>query len=72
MVTFFWVLTIIGSVIGGLMIFATLASAKGAPQEAAGAAIGLSFAIIPYCIARAVSEIRRSGVPTSTPGSLPR
>jgi sugar phosphate permease len=59
MATFFWVLTIIGSVIGGLLILFTLLSAKGAPQEAAGAAVGLSFAIIPYCIARALSEMAR-------------
>ena len=64
-------LTVVGSVIGGLLIFITLGSAKGAPQEAAGAAIGLSFAIIPYCLARAVSEIQRRGVPTNTSGSVP-
>lgn len=59
MAAFFWVLTIIGSVIGGLVVLVTLGSAKGAPQEAAGAAIGLSFAILPYCIARALSELGR-------------
>ena len=47
MVTCFWILTLLGSLIGGLIVFGTLVSAKGAPQEAAGAALGLSFAIIP-------------------------
>ena len=59
MVAAFWVLTIVGSFIGGLLILVTLLSAKGAPQEAAGAALGLSFAVIPYCIARALSEMSR-------------
>lgn len=47
MVTCFWILTLLGSLIGGLIVFGTLVSAEGAPQEAAGAALGLSFAIIP-------------------------
>ena len=73
MATFFWVLTIIGSVLGGLVILVTPGSAKSAPQEAAGAAIGLSFAILPYCIARAVAELSRPAhqqpVRTTSPGT---
>ena len=34
-----------------------VASAQGAPQEAAAAAIAVDLAVIPYCLARAVSEM---------------
>lgn len=52
-----WILTAIGSVLGGLLAFVGVAVAKGSPQEAASAAIGIAFAVIPYCLARAASEI---------------
>jgi hypothetical protein len=54
---FFWVLTIIGSAIGALVAFAGVLGANGAPQEAAASAMGVAFAVIPYCLARAVSEM---------------
>lgn len=54
-----WVLTILGSLFGGLFVFFALTLSNGAPQEAAGAAIGIAFAVIPYCLARAVSELKR-------------
>jgi hypothetical protein len=53
---FFWILTMIGSVIGGFIVITGVANASGAPQEASAAAIGVAFAVIPYCFARAVSE----------------
>jgi sugar phosphate permease len=56
-----WVLTIIGSLIGGLVTFGGVVAATGAPQEAAAAAMGVACAVIPYCLARAVSEIGKSG-----------
>ncbi len=56
---FFWIVTIISSSLGGLFAFGGVAFANGAPQEAAAAAIGVACAVIPYCIARAVSEIGR-------------
>lgn len=46
---FFEILTYIGSAIGMLFLMLTF-SANGAPQEAAGAAIAVAFAVIPYCI----------------------
>jgi hypothetical protein len=54
----FWVISILGSALGVLTLISTLKSATGAPQEAAGAAMAISFAVIPYCVARAVSEIQ--------------
>jgi hypothetical protein len=55
---FFWVVTIIMSLFGGLFAFVGIYTANGAPQEAASAAVGLACAVIPYCIARAFTEIR--------------
>jgi Na+/H+ antiporter NhaD/arsenite permease-like protein len=44
---FLWILTIFGSVIGGMVTIT-------------GAPIGVAFAVIPYCLARAVSELGKS------------
>ena len=46
---FFEILTYVGSSLGMLFLMLTF-SAKGAPQEAAGAAIAVALAVIPYCI----------------------
>jgi hypothetical protein len=51
---FFWLCTGIFAVFAALILFATLASAKGAPQEASGAAIALCCAVIPYVFTRAM------------------
>jgi sugar phosphate permease len=53
---FFWILTAIGSLLGGLVVIGGIAAAHGTPQEAVAVAIGLSLAVIPYCLARAVSQ----------------
>jgi len=52
-----WIIVIIGSILGGVAALIGVIGAKSAPQEASAAAIGLAFAVIPYCLARAVSEI---------------
>lgn len=57
MKTFLWAITALGSVLGSLIVIFGVTNATGAPQEAAAAAIGLSFAVIPYCLARAASEL---------------
>ena len=54
---FFWVIAIIGAVLGGLQLFASMPTPNGAPQQAAGAAMGCAMAIVPYVIARAVEEL---------------
>jgi hypothetical protein len=54
-----WFLSIISSLIGAIVAVALIGWANGAPQQAAGAAIGIAWAVIPYCIARAVSELDR-------------
>jgi hypothetical protein len=60
MKAFLWALTIIGSVLGGFISVGGVLAANGAPQEAAAAAVGVACAVIPYCLARAVSEISDS------------
>lgn len=50
---FLWVLVILGSLAGGLVLVATMTFAQGAPQEAAGAALAVALAVLPYCLARA-------------------
>lgn len=51
MVTFLEVVAMIGAILGGLVLIMTFTSANGAPQEAAGAALSLGLAVIPYCLA---------------------
>ena len=54
---FLWKLSALGSVLGGLVALIGVTAANGAPQEAAAAAMGIAFAVIPYCLARAASEM---------------
>ena len=48
MIKFLWVLTILGSILGALAAGSGIMLASGAPQEAAAAAVGIAFAVIPY------------------------
>lgn len=59
MKTTFWIIALISSIIAGLVFVVIVSTAKGAPQEAAGAAIALCIAVIPYVLARAVSELSK-------------
>jgi hypothetical protein len=52
-----WLFTLAGGLFGGLTLIVGLASANGAPQQAAAAGMALGYAVIPYCISRAVTEI---------------
>jgi len=54
-----WAFVIIGSIFGGLTAFIGVVASSGAPQEAAAAAMGMAFAVIPYCLAKAYSEIKK-------------
>jgi hypothetical protein len=55
---FVWLITFVGALVGGLFLLIAFFGSNGAPQQAAGAAIGIGCAVIPYCLARAVSELR--------------
>lgn len=56
---FAWILVAIGSVLGGLTLLLTIFGSNGAPQAAAGVAIAVALAAIPYCFARALGELSR-------------
>ena len=47
--------------------------ANGAPQEAAVAAIAIAMAVIPYCLAKAVTEFKALDRPASSekPSAIP-
>lgn len=62
MKTFFYILAILGSLVGSLFLFMALTVAESAPQEASLAAIAVAFAAIPYCFARAIDGISQSSV----------
>lgn len=47
------VLVIVGAVIGAVILALTFLVPKGAPQEAAMAAMACAFAVIPYVLFRA-------------------
>ncbi len=54
--TFVWVLALIGSIVGGFTLFGAVVQGS-APQQGALAAVAVGLAVIPYCFARALSEI---------------
>lgn len=58
---FLYVLTVIGAVLGALTLVGFSLLASSAPQQAAGAAIAIAFAVIPYCLARAVQIVGSEG-----------
>ncbi|MDM7987255.1 MAG: hypothetical protein QUS13_07980 [Smithella sp.] len=51
-----WVITILGALMGFAQLM-MLESATGAPQQAAGAAMAVASAVVPYVFARAVEKI---------------
>ena len=57
MYRFAYLLVIIGSLIGGWELLNTMAFAESAPQQGAGAAMALAWAVLPYCFARAVEKM---------------
>lgn len=56
MYKFLWVVTFFGAVAGAFTLVESL-SADSAPKQAAAAAIAVGLAVIPYCMARAVTEL---------------
>jgi hypothetical protein len=58
MIKFLWFLTLAGSLLGGVGLVDSLLFAQGAPGQAAGAAISIGLAVIPYCLARAAEGLR--------------
>lgn len=54
MVSVLYVLTAISSVLGGFVLLFTMGGSSSAPQQAAGAAVAMSLAVLPYVFARCV------------------
>jgi hypothetical protein len=66
MAKFFHVLTIVGTVIGGFLLVGAL-TADSAPKQAAEAAIAVAFGVLPYCFARACTELAAPRAPGTAP-----
>lgn len=60
-IKFLSILHIISTILGCLYFLATFAMAKSAPQEAAGFAGAIAFAVIPYCLLRGFEIFSRTG-----------
>jgi hypothetical protein len=56
---FFWVISLLGALLGAGVGVLGFAAASGAPQEAAAAAAGCLMVIAPYVFARAIDELLR-------------
>ncbi|MDO9357892.1 MAG: hypothetical protein Q7T70_02725 [Polaromonas sp.] len=57
MLTFFYSLTGVSSVAAALLLGFTLFSSQSAPQQAAGAALAIGIAVIPYVFSRCIQII---------------
>ncbi|MDE9557661.1 hypothetical protein KKJ06_20125 [Xenorhabdus bovienii] len=58
-----WILVAIFSAIGILSgLIPALTLAESAPQQAAFAAIGIAWAVIPYCLVKAISMLKPRSV----------
>lgn len=53
----FYLFVLAGAIIGGLEFLGMMAAAASAPQQAAGAAMAVAWAVIPYAFARAFDEM---------------
>lgn len=50
-----WILVILGCLAGGMTFFETMGQRGiSAPQQAAGMAVAVACAVIPYCLVRAI------------------
>ena len=56
----FSIFTVIGSVLGGLGVLSSFLM-NSAPQQAAAAAVGVGFAVVPYCFTRAFEMYSNAG-----------
>lgn len=50
----FCIVTIVGGLIGALLLFFSFVATDSAPQQGALAAVAVGLAVIPYCITRAI------------------
>lgn len=57
MVTFLYICTLVGSGIGAFLLLVSAVMAGSSPQQAATAAVGIGFAVIPYVFTRCVQLV---------------
>lgn len=57
MIIFLYILVLAGCAIGGFQFLLALAAAESAPQQAAGAAMALGWAVLPYVFVRAIDRM---------------
>ncbi|WP_258306468.1 hypothetical protein [Enterobacter sp. HPCN14] len=53
-----WAICVVFGAIGFVQGIVGVFGAVSAPQQAAGAAMGVAWAVIPYCIVRAIQQMR--------------
>jgi hypothetical protein len=56
-----FVITIVAAIISAILLLVGVVRANGAPQEAAAEAMAAAITIIPYCMARSVEALSKSG-----------
>lgn len=52
-----WLATVLGSILGLFILAATVVFSDSAPQQAAGAALAVACAVIPYVFSRACESL---------------
>jgi len=57
---YLWILAALGALYGAFTAIVGFNEAVSAPQQAAAAAMGAAYAVIPYVLARAVGELARA------------
>lgn len=55
----FWIVAMFAAVLAGGIATLGLGAAESAIQECSVASVSLAIAVVPYCLARAVSELLR-------------
>jgi len=58
-VKFCWGITLLASLLAGLGLAISTVLLSSAPQQAAGAALSVGLAVIPYVLTRAVEGLKR-------------
>lgn len=59
----FWILPLLGLAPCLLVVFQTYSEATSAPQQAVGGIYAVAWVVIPYCVARAITELTKSDPP---------
>lgn len=61
MLPMLWAITVVATVVAAFIAMWSIVGATGAPQQAAGAAVALCVAVIPYIFTRCFERIGNAG-----------